>query len=215
MANRLVNDKDNATVFPVAEALFGNLSLSSNFGEMRGAGDLWLAAGNPLGANAADTTDDILYGIALDAAALIEAGQGLEIFAQGNTGATANNKRIKAFLNPTMTGQTVSAGGIITGGHVTAGTPIVDTGTWTSADNAVGWQITMMLMKYGALGSNTQVAQGSPITGSTHLGIQAAQFLTLNEAAIINIVITGASYTTGAAGDVLLNMFGVSGMNNP
>ena len=68
-----------------------------------------------------------------------------------------------------------------------------------------------MVTKYGATASNTQIGQGSPILGTLHGGIQAAQALTITESAIINIVITGSSYTTGAAADVALQILAIGG----
>jgi hypothetical protein len=69
------------------------------------------------------------------------------------------------------------------------------------------------LFKYGVAGSNTQYAQGMPILGTLHGGILAPAFLTMTESAAISIVITGSSYTTGAANDVKLNFFEVNAMN--
>ena len=194
---------------------FGGLATSANFGLFKSEGNLYRAIGNPVGANAADATDDILGGIALDAGVFDIAGRGLQITAQGTTGATTNNKRFKVFINPTMTGQTVT-NGVISGGHVTAGTPVVDSGAWvngTTANNATGWEALVQFFKYGAAGSNTQFVQGSPVLGTLHGGIQAGQFLTANESAIINIVVTGSSYTSSAANDVLLQLLEVNAMN--
>lgn len=179
-------------------------------------GNIYRAVGASLGANAADTTDDILGGWVLPAGCLDVAGRGLMISAQGMTGATVNNKRFKMFLNPTMTGQTVSPGGVITGGHVTAGTPVVDSGAWvngTTANSGVGWNAVLDLFKYGAAGSNTQFAQGSPILGVLHGGVSPTQLLTLPENASISIVVTGSSYTTGAAGDLILQLLEINAMN--
>jgi hypothetical protein len=52
-----------------------------------------------------------------------------------------------------------------------------------------------------------------PIPGTLHGGILAPAFLTMTESAAISIVITGSSYTTGAANDVKLNFFEVNAMN--
>jgi len=202
------------------EAIFGGQftgapGVGATFAAMRGMGNIYAVAGNPVGANAADTTDDVLGGIALDATLLRVANQMLQITAGGTTGATTNNKRFKLFLNPTMTGQTVT-NGVISGGHVTAGTPLVDSGAWvngTTPNNAAGWVIEAALIKYGAAGSNTQIGQGWAATGTLNGGVQAGQALTLAENAIINLVITGSSYTTGAVSDVLLQYLFVTGAN--
>lgn len=195
---------------------FGGLAQAANFGTFKDEGNLYRIAGFPLGANKADTTDDILCGIALDAGAFDQAGRGLAITCQGTTGATTNNKRFKLWINPTISGATIVGGIYSNAGTVTAGTPVVDSGTWlnaTTPNNAAGWSIFANIFKYGAAGSNTQYGQGSPIEGTLHGGIQAAQQLTLTESGIINIVVTGSSYTTGAANDVLAQFFEVNAMN--
>ena len=194
---------------------FGGSALFAANGAFGEEGNIYRNVGNPIAGNAADTTDDILGGILLPAGAFDIAGRGLCITAQGKTGATTNNKRFKLFLNPTMAGQTVT-NGVISGGTVSAGTAYGDSGTWvngTTPNNAVGWGLTLNLFKYGAAGANTQYVQASPILGATHGGISPPVFLTLPENAVINIVITGSSYTTGAANDVILNMFEVNAMN--
>jgi hypothetical protein len=212
MTVRYAQDVDLSSVFPTIPALYGGLSPSSHFGLMKAFDSLLIAAGNPLGANAADATDDVLYGMALDGGALNAAGNLIEVYAAGMGAATAQNKRFKLFLNPTMTGQTVSAAGIITGGHVTAGTALADSGAWVAANsNNVGWSLSALIMKYGAAGSNTQIGQAAVIAGASHLGMQAAQALTLVESATINIVVTGSSYTSSAASDVLLQQLVIQG----
>jgi hypothetical protein len=203
-------------IFPASvQTNFGGSVAGAVFGTFSEEGNLYRNVGNPIAGNAADTTDDILGGIVLPAGAFDQLGRGLCIVAQGNTGATTNNKRFKIFINPTMSGQTVT-NGVISGGTVSAGTPVCDSGTWvngTTANNAAGWQAMASLFKYGVGGSNTQFVQGQAILGTLHGGMQAAQFLTLTESAVINIVVTGASYTTGAANDLKLQLFEVNAMD--
>lgn len=197
------------------QGLFGGAVVGATFSAFNLEGNLYRNVGNPIAGNAADATDDILGGVVIPAGAFSAAGKGLCITAQGITGATTNNKRFKLFLNPTMTGQTVTAG-VISGGHVTAGTAVCDSGAWangTTANNAAGWLALVNLFKYGAAGSNTQYAQGSFITGTLHGGILAPSFLALTESAAINVVVTGSSYTTSAASDVILNFLEVNAMN--
>lgn len=202
-----------ATLTAASRELFAGLAASANFGKMFGQGNLYRAIGNPFAANAADTTDDILGGIALDAAAFDAAGRGLYITAQGKTAANGNNKRMRLWINPTMSGQTVTAG-VISGGTVTgagSGVLLIDTGTVTL--NAKGWSLQGNLFKYGAAAANTQYFQGNTVLDTTHGGILAPSFLTQTESAIMNLVITGASQTTGAASDVLLNFLEFNAMN--
>ena len=165
--------------------------------------------------NAADTTDDVLFGIAVPASAFDIAGRGLNITAFGQTGSTTNNKRVKIFFGCTFTGGTL-VNGIQTGGTASGGSVVADTGAWvngTTANNNVGWNLFAQIFKVGAAGSNTQIAQGQSILGSLHGGVTNIVKPTATESGIINIAVTGSSYTTGAAGDVLCNSFSVNAMN--
>lgn len=197
---------------------FGGLASSAIFGTFREEGNLYRNVGNPIAGNAADTTDDILCGIVLDAAAFDAAGRGLCVTVSGLTGATTNNKRFKMWINPTTSGTTIT-NGVISGGTVTAagsGALIADSGTWVNAttpNNAAGWQSMVQLFKYGAAGSNTQYSQAQNILGTLHGGIAAPVMLTQSEAASMSIIVTGASYTTGAANDLKANFFEVNAMN--
>ncbi len=197
----------------VIQTQFGGALASSPLGFFIEEGNLYRAVGNPFSANLADTTDDILGGIALPANAFDQSGRGLYITAQGKTGATGNNKKMRMWINPTMAGQTVT-NGVISGGTVTgAGTGVMVIDSGVSAINAKGWSVQGNLFKYGANASNTQYFQGCTILDSTHSGIGAAQFLTQAENAVMNIVVTGSSSTTGAANDVLLNFLEINAMN--
>jgi hypothetical protein len=197
------------------ESIFGGSAQGTALAAFSEEGNLYRSIGNSIAGNGADTTDDILAGVVIPAGAFDVAGRGLCVTAQGITGATTNNKRFKLWVNPTMSGQTTT-NGVISGGSVSAGTTICDSGTWvngTTPNNAAGWSAEANLFKYGAAGSNTQYAQGTPILGTLHGGILAPVFLTVTESAAITIVVTGSSYTTGAAGDVKLNFFEVNAMN--
>jgi hypothetical protein len=197
------------------QTYFGGLGVSANFATFKEEGNLYRNAANPIGGNGADTTDDILAGIALDAGAFDIAGRGLCITGQGKLGATANNKRFRLWLNPAMSGQSVT-NGVISGGQVTgagSGVMAFDSGTGANALNNVGWSLMANLFKYGAGGSNTQYFQATPIYGTTHGGVGLPVFTTLAENAVMNIVLTGASQTTGAANDVVLNFFEINAMD--
>jgi hypothetical protein len=174
-------------------------------GAFHSGGNLTRLVGNPLAGNSADTTDDVLASYVLPASSFDVAGRGLCITAQGSTGPTTNNKRVKLWFNAT-----------ISGGTVGTGTVIADTGAWTNPptpNNNVGWQLTANVFKYGAAGSNTQYAQGSAILGGVHGGIGMPIFATATEAGAIVIAVTGSSYTTGAANDVVATLFEVNAMN--
>lgn len=197
----------------VAVAQFGSASLASSLSTFAEEGNLYRNVGNPVAGNAADTTDDILDGFVLPANAFDIAKRGLQLTFQGKFGATANNKKIRLWLNPTMSGQTVT-NGVITGGTVTsAGSGVMLYDSTAQTGNAVGWAILAQLFKYGVAGSNTQYAQVQPIYGTTHGGVTTPTFTTLAENAAINVVLTGSSSTTGAANDVLLNFSEANAMN--
>ena len=165
--------------------------------------------------NNADTTDDILFGFQLSAGSFDILGRGLCITAQGKTATNTNNKRAKIIFGATLAGSTVT-NGVITGGSASGGTVIADTGAWvngTTANSNVGWQLMTNVFKYGAAGSNTQYAQGTLILGAVHGGVALPSFPTVVESGVINVVLTGSSYTTGAANDVLANFLEINAMN--
>ena len=205
-------------VIPEAAAqttIFGGSAAGSVLGTFGEEGNLYRQIGNPITGNKADTTDDVLGGVQLPAGCFDIAGRGLCITAQGITGATNNNKRFKIFVNPTLAGATIT-NGVISGGTASGGTVICDSGAWlngTTPNNAVGWSASSNIFKYGAPGSNTQYAQGCPILGTLHGGIMVPVYPAVTESAVINIVATGSSYTSGAANDIILNFLEVNAMN--
>jgi hypothetical protein len=150
--------------------------------------------------NAAATTDTVLFTYALPASAFDVAGRQVTITAAGTLGSTANNKRFKLWWGTTT--QTV-------GSAVAGGTLVADSGVQTT--NGGGWSIGAQISKYGASGSNTQIATNQQaIAGSTHLGTSAPVLLTAAESGVINITVTGASTTTGAANDVVGQLFDIA-----
>ena len=142
------------------------------------AGNLYRLAGNPLAGNNADTTDDLLASYTLPASSFDTAGCGLCITAQGSTGPTTNNKRVKLWFNATV------SAGVVTGGSV-----IADTGPWvnsTTPNNNVGWQLMTNIFKFGASGSNTQYAQGTAVRGGVHGGTGLPVFRTALESSALS-----------------------------
>jgi hypothetical protein len=83
----------------------------------------------------------------------------------------------------------------------------------TIRNNSVGWQLTANVFKYGAAGANTQYAQGSAILGGIHGGISAPLFMTAVESDAIVIAVTGSSFTSGVANDVVATWFEIDAMN--
>lgn len=164
---------------------------------MRGNGPIntqIVAAGR---ANAADTTDDVLFTYALPASLFDAAFRGLHITAFGKTGGTTNNKQIKAWFG--LDAQTVGSA-IVT----TNTTLLLTSGTVTT--NAGGWAMEADLYKYGGTGSNTQIGTGFISIGTTTANNVPTTF-TFAESSILNVTVTGASGTTGAASDVLAQFF--------
>ena len=97
----------------------------SGTGTILSDGNLHRQIGNPLAGNNADTEDDVLASYALPASSFDVAGRGLCITAQGSTGATTNDKRIKLWFNAAI------SAGVVTGASV-----IADTGAWGQRDDA-------------------------------------------------------------------------------
>lgn len=153
--------------------------------------------------NGADTTDDVLATYQLPASAMNAAGRQVTVNFAGKFAANANNKRVKVWWGTTT--QTLGAA-------VAGGTLVADSGVVTT--NAGGFSGSVNITKYGALGSNTQIASGAQIVaGATHTGTQVPALLTATESGPINITITGASSTTGAANDVVGQMLEVTFSN--
>lgn len=214
MSPFLANELENQVTSSNFTQLFGGSAPTAFLSSMNESGNIYRAIGNPFSQNAADTTEDTLAGIQIPASAFDVAGRGLMFTAQGKFGATGNNKRIRLWANPTIAGATLT-NGVYSGGSVSgvgAGVILYDSGVVTT-NAGTGWQVCVPLFKYGAAGSNTQWSQAQSITGGTHNGLSAMVFSTLPENAAINFLLTGGSTTTGAAGDVILNCFEVTGFN--
>lgn len=221
----------NATSIGVANALtsvagvmastevtqLGSAGATSTLGTFREEGNIAVAAANPVGGNGADTTDDVLWGVQIPANVFDQAYRQITLAFQGQTGATTNNKRFKVFVNPTLSGTTLANGVYANAGTASGGTVILDSGAWvngTTPNSNVAFAGGVQITKYGAANSNTQMTgQAWAILGATHGGAQAGQALTLAENAAINIVITGSSYTTGAANDIKLQTATLTGSN--
>jgi hypothetical protein len=174
-------------------------------GTLLAEGSLVRQLGNPLAGNSADTTDDVLASYTLPASSFDVSGRGLCITARGTTAPTSNDKRVKLWFDAK-----------ISAGVVVDGSVIADSGPWVNTlmpNNNVGWQLTSNVFKLGSPGSNTQYAQGSAILGAIPAGVSLPVFPTAIEAGAIVIALTGSSYSSGAANDLVANWFEVSAMN--
>jgi hypothetical protein len=219
---QLANELENQVTSPNFSTLFGGSLAINPLGLMNESGNLYRNIGNPIAGNGADTTLDILAGIQLQAGAFDILGRGLMVSASGKFGATVSgNVVISLYINPTMSGQTVT-NGVISGGTVTStgSGVIIGTQALTAGAGVIvaanGWQLLSQFFKYGAAGANTQYSQSAFIngTGATlpHTGIQAPVFSTIAENAAMNLVLA-ASSSNSTANEVILNCFEVTGFN--
>lgn len=178
----------------------GGIQAGSGLGSSRSGGNLSIQVSPAGNGNAAATTDTVLFTYALPASSLDIAGRQVSIAAAGSFAVNTNNKQIKLWWGTTS--QTV--GSAVVGGVLLAQSGVVTT-------SGGGWSAQVQAEKYGVNGSNTQIATGaSVVAGVTHLGTSAPVLLTATENAVINITVTGASSTTGAANDVLAQFFDIA-----
>lgn len=128
--------------------------------------------------------------------------RGVAISAQGSSGPTnATAKRLKLWAGAT----TAVVGSLITGG-----TLIADTGSFNTV--SIGWSIGAEIYKYGAAGSNTQIAVHQQAQMGSAVGaLLSPQSLSLNESGNIILALTGS--VTTAVADIVANLFVVTGFN--
>jgi hypothetical protein len=151
------------------------------------------AVGTPINPGSINN-DNVLVAWTIPANLFDIAGRGLMITAMGSVANNTNSKRIKIIWGAT----TATVGSAVVGG-----TTIADTGAYTTT-GAAGWQISAQVFKYGAQGSNTQIAlhQGAVI-GSTNGSLVVPSLLTSVESGSVLVAITGNAVTT--ASDIGLN----------
>lgn len=143
--------------------------------------------------------DKILAILTIPASGFDIANRGVSIMAAGNA-PNANSKTIKIIVNPTAP---------VLGATVSGGTTIATTGASTATG---GWNIQANIFKYGAAGSNTQIAiHEAAQIGPTVSALVAPSLTTFPENATITVVITGNSSTTN--GDVVYNFGQIFAMN--
>ena len=157
-----------------------------------------VASRNPGGTGA-----DYVVGLyTLPASSFDVAGRGINIMAQGSVVNNGNAKRIKLFINPTTP---------VIGSQISGGTLVADTGAYSTAAS-VGYCIEANVFKYGAAGSNTQLAvhvlaQIGAVVGA----LVAPTPLTLTESAAIPIVVTANAAVS--ATDIVQNFFEINALN--
>ena len=142
---------------------------------------------------AATGADKVLAVFSIPANSFDVAGRSLQIQAEGSFAGNGNTKEVKLFIGCTaaVVGQTVNGG-----------TAIADSGAVTT--NGGGWAIEAEVVKYGAAGSNTQLAvhQQAQLGGAV-AALLAPQALTIVENAPILCAVTGNATTT--ATDIVFN----------
>lgn len=130
------------------------------------------------------------------------AGRGLQITAAGSFATNGNNKLVAINIGAAtaVVGSAVGSGGTV----------IATTGTVTTSN--AGWEISANVFKYGAAGSNTQLAIHSQAqVGNAVSALTIPALLTMTENAAINIAIICTAAT--GAGDVVFNWLEINAMN--
>lgn len=145
--------------------------------------------------------DKIVALYSIPAQAFDLANRGVNIVACGSFAANGNTKRLKIIFNPTSP----TVGGTVSGGVTIADTAAVIT-------SGGGWALEASVFKYGATGSNTQIAihQQAQIGGAV-AALLAPSLTTATENAAIPIVVT-ANATT-ATTDIIFNFLEVFFLN--
>lgn len=147
-------------------------------------------------------SDYVVASFTLPASSFDIAGRSLTINADGGFANNTDAKRAKIIVGCT----TATVGSVVSGG-----TTIADTGTY-STTGAVGWGLSASVAKYGAAGSNTQIAiHAAAQMGATVGSLLAPQALTLTESAAILVAVTLNCTTT--ASDATLMWATINAMN--
>lgn len=148
----------------------------------------------------ATAADNVLAVYALPASSFDVTGRGINVLAQGSFASSGNVKTVKVIYNATTA---------VVGSTVTGGTTIAS-GTTSAAIG--GWALEANVFKYGASGSNTQIALHMAFQSGSVVGALASpSLLTATESGIILIAVTGNAATT--ATDIALNLFTINAMN--
>jgi hypothetical protein len=169
-------------------------SLGSGTGILKPIGTFSRFVNNTGLSPAGTGSDYVLWTVTIAASALIASAQGLAIRAFGSTASNTNTKTMKIIVNPA----TAAQGSVVGAG----GTTIASIAPATAAASG-GFAIGGRLVKYGALGSNTQFAvQEIGLAGTTVAGMSApSTSLTITENATFLVAVTG---NISLAGDATL-----------
>jgi hypothetical protein len=167
------------------------------------AGSGNVAATVSAGINPGSTNNDnVLAAWTIPANMFDIAGRGIQITAMGSVASNTNSKRIKIIIGATTA---------VVGSAVTGGTTVADSGAYVTT-GAAGWSISAQVFKYGAFGSNTQVAlHQTAVINITNGALVVPSLLTLTESSSFLIAVTGNAVTT--ATDIALNFAEVFATN--
>jgi len=165
-------------------------------GNITGGVQVYGAGSNPAGTAAAY----VVAAFTIAAGTLDQAGRAVQFSAFGSFAANTNSKTVQIYYNCT----TATVGSAQTGG-----TAIASTGAVTQSGG--GWVLQAQVVKYGANGSNTQVALHEAAQVSTVVTPVAPQALTANESNAILCALTINCATT--ATDAALYAFIATGFN--
>lgn len=134
--------------------------------------------------------NNVLSVFTIAAATLDLAGRGVNTKAKGHFAANGDTKEVTIVVNPSAA---------VVGSAVVGGTIVADSGAVTTSGG--GWEIEADFFKYGALGSNTQMATGK-FTGAAS-ALTAAQAITATESGAILVAICSTATTTNT--DIVLS----------
>jgi hypothetical protein len=153
--------------------------------------------------NPGGTAGDYVVGVyTIPANGFDVAGRGVNMLAQGSVANNTNSKRLKLYWGCTAA---------VVGSAVSGGTVIADTGAYTTT-GAAGWSLEANVFKYGASGSNTQLAlHMSAQIGAVVGSLLVPTALTSTESGSIIIAVTANAATT--ATDIIYNFFEINAMN--
>jgi hypothetical protein len=180
-----------------AAAFFG-----SGSGTMRTDGTLYTTI-TAAGANPSSTGADIVFAAyTLPASSFDLAYRGIFFAGFGSLASNTNTKTLKIIAGCTS----ATVGSAVSGGTTIA------SAAFTTAAAAGGWSIGAGIYKYGAAGSNTQLAIHQAAQSNSVVGtLTAPQALTLTESGSIIFALTGNAATT--ATDITYYAFTVEAYN--
>lgn len=185
-----------------ADAMFG-----SGQAIIGGEGNIFLSAGTGIQPSATGS-EAVLAVCTLPANSFDQPGRGITVYALGSlTAGSGATQRVRLWYN---TGSAATAGTLLGTGSAGA-TVVADTGV-VGPNSAGAWNLSALVFKYGAQGSNTQLGvhqQGQ--VGGTAVALVAPVTLTATESSAINVAATCIG--SGVVGNVILNFLQVTASN--